>query len=137
MTLQARDAAQNRDRNPAHVNVTVDTVPPATVITSHPPSFTNTSTIIVKVQANERVRGFSAVMLSNDEVVMEAWLGVDTGGNGTTATWTVDGLADASYHVVLWGMDTAGNTDASRNATVGFTVDLTPPAARHAGAFQL
>ena len=129
VTLQARDAAQNRDRNPAHVNVTVDTVPPATVITSHPPSFTNTSTIIDKVQANERVRGFSAVMLSNDEVVMEAWLGVDTGGNGTTATWTVDGLADASYHVVLWGMDTAGNTDASRNATVGFTVDLTPPAA--------
>jgi hypothetical protein len=110
--VRASDAASpaNVDPTPATFSWTVDTVPPDTTITAHPPNPDSSATPTFNYTSTEAGSSFEY------RVDGGAWT-----STGTTGTVTLASLSDGSHTFDVRSTDPAGNVDASP-ATFTWTV---------------
>jgi probable HAF family extracellular repeat protein len=119
ITAVATDVAGNTGPASAPLVVTIDSVAPATSLTSQPPAFSNSTTAVFGFAATDN---FSSLANLIFQVSLD---GSAFTGAATPLTYT--GLAAGSHTFQVRSEDQAGNFSSAASYT--WTIDTTPPTA--------
>jgi hypothetical protein len=116
--VRAVDAAGNVDPTPASFTWNIDTTGPDTLIVSHPPVTSNSSSATFSFTGND---GSSGTGVASFECKLD-------GGSfsACASPQSYSGLSDGSHTFQVRAIDILGNVDASPDSFT-WTIDTTPP----------